>query len=241
MKTTTPAPEGTKPSAERHWLAEAFRSDGCPSWMLFAPNPLPETMPQATPRMKTTFLPAVRLFLALTLLTGLVYPLAVTAVARLCFPQAAGGSLVVREGQVVGSELLAQGFTNLAMFWPRPSSADFAAVPSGASNKGPTSADLKKAIEGRAAALRAAHGLPADAPVPPDLLTASGSGLDPHISPEAARFQIERVAKARGFTVAQRERLGRLVESLIEPPQLGFLGEPRVSVLRLNLALNAVQ
>jgi K+-transporting ATPase ATPase C chain len=190
--------------------------------------------------MKTTFLPALRLFLSLTLLTGLGYPLAVTAVARLCFPQVAGGSLVVREGQFVGSELLAQSFTNLAVFWPRPPGADFATVPSGASNKGPTSADLKKAIEGRAAALRAAHGLPADAPVPPDLLTASGSGLDPHISPEAARFQIERVAKAHGFDAAGRSRLARLVEDCVERPQLGFLGEPRVNVFILNLTLDTL-
>jgi K+-transporting ATPase ATPase C chain len=191
--------------------------------------------------MKSTSLPALRLFALLTLLTGIAYPLAVTGVARLCFPRQAGGSLVVRDGKAVGSELLAQSFTNMNVFWPRPSGADFATVPSGASNKGPTSADLKQAIEGRAAVLRAAHRFAGDAPVPPELLTASGSGLDPHISPDAARFQIERVAKARGFDAAGRTRLARLVEDHVEPPSLGFLGEPRVNVLKLNLSLNAVQ
>jgi K+-transporting ATPase ATPase C chain len=209
--------------------------------MLFAPNPLPIPLPNPKPKMKTTFLPALRLFLALTLLTGIAYPLVVTGVARLCFPRQAGGSLLVRDGKVIGSELLAQSFTNLNVFWPRPSGADFATVPSGASNKGPTSAELKKAIEDRAAQLRAAHGLAADAPVPADLLTASGSGLDPHLSPDAARFQIERVAKARGFDAAGRTRLARLVEDHVEPPQLGFLGESRVNVLKLNLTLDAVQ
>ena len=191
--------------------------------------------------MKSTFLPALRLFALLTLLTGIAYPLAVTGVARLCFPRQAGGSLVVRDGKAVGSELLAQSFTNMNVFWPRPSGADFATVPSGASNKGPTSADLKQAIEERAVQLRQAHELAADAPVPTDLLTASGSGLDPHISPEAARFQIERVARARGFDAARRTRLAQLVEDHVEPPQLGFLGESRVNVLKLNLALDAVE
>jgi K+-transporting ATPase ATPase C chain len=187
--------------------------------------------------MKATFLPALRLFLALTLLTGIAYPLAITGVARLCFPRQAGGSLVLRDGKLIGSELLAQSFTNLTVFWPRPSGADFATVPSGASNKGPTGAELKQAIEARAARLRRAHELAADAPVPPELLLASGSGLDPHISPDAARFQIERVARGRGFDVIRRERLARLVDEHVEPPQWGFLGEPRVNVLKLNREL----
>lgn len=191
--------------------------------------------------MKTNFLPALRLLALLTLLTGAAYPLAVTGVARLCFPRQAGGSLVVHEGQIIGSELLAQSFTNLTEFWPRLSAANFATVPSGAGNKGPTSADLKKAVGDRAARLRATHGLAANAPVPADLVTASGSGLDPHISPEAARFQIERVATARGFDAKGRQQLVQLVEQHIEPPQLGFLGEPRVNVLKLNLALSSIK
>ena len=241
MNTSTTNPEDTGRPTVRRWVLEAFRGDGFPSWMLFAPNPLPVPIPKTKPKMKTTFLPALRLLLGLTLLTGVAYPLAVTGLARLCFPRQSSGSLAIRHDKGVGSELLAQSFTNMTVFWPRPSATDFATVPSGASNKGPTSADLKKAIEERAAMLRKAHGLASDTPVPPDLLTASGSGLDPHISPEAARFQMDRVARARGFDAARREQLAQLVERHIEGPQLGFLGEPRVNVLKLNLALDRVE
>jgi potassium-transporting ATPase KdpC subunit len=188
-----------------------------------------------------TILPALRLFVVLTLLTGVVYPLAVTGVARLCLPGPAHGSQIERDGNVVGSELIAQCFTNAAYFWSRPSAGDFATVPSGASNKGPTSADLKQAVEQRAAKWREAQHLPPDAPVPPDLLLASGSGLDPHISPEAARIQIARVAQARHFTPEQERQLATLVDRSVEPPQLGFLGEPRVNVLKLNLALDSLR
>lgn len=188
-----------------------------------------------------TILPALRMFTVLTLLTGIIYPLAVTGVARLLFPRQAQGSLIARDGELAGSELIAQSFTNAAYFWPRPSAGDFATVPSGASNKSPASADLKHAIEARAAQWRAAQHLPADAPVPADLLLASASGLDPHISPEAARFQINRVAAARHFTPEQQQRLAALVDRSVELPQLGFLGEPRVNVLKLNLAVDSLR
>lgn len=190
--------------------------------------------------MKPTILPALRLLCVLTCLTGIAYPLLVTGVSRLCFPRQAAGSLARQHGRVVGSELLAQGSTNVTRFWPRPSAAEFATVPSGASNHGPTSAALRQAIARRAAHWRRSHGLPDDAPVPAGLLLASGSGLDPHLSPEAARFQIARVATARQLDAPGRERLRRLVEAHVEPPQFGFLGEPRVNVLRLNLALDAL-
>ena len=126
-----------------------------------------------------TIITSLRLFAALTVLTGLVYPLLVTAITQAAFPRQVQGSLAVRHGGVVGSALLAQNFTNAIYFWPRPSAADFATVPSGAGNQGPTSAALKKTVEERAARLRSAHGLPTDAQVPPELLLASGSGLDP--------------------------------------------------------------
>src|SRR6202011_2202610 len=131
------------------------------------------------------------------------------------------------KNKLVGSDLLAQKFENPKYFWPRPSAADYATIASGASNKGPTSADLKKSIDER----RAKFGN--DAAV--DLLTASGSGLDPHISPEAARSQIPRVAAARKMSIQQ---IAALVDQTIEQPQLGFLGEPRVNVLRLNRGLD---
>jgi K+-transporting ATPase ATPase C chain len=174
-----------------------------------------------------TILQSLRIYIVLTLLTGILYPLAMTGVAQLLFPKQANGSRIVENGQLIGSDLLGQKFESPRYFWPRPSSADYATVPSGASNKGPTSADLKKSIDER----RAKFGN--DAPV--DLLTASGSGLDPHISPEATRLQISRVATARNMSIQQ---VSALVDQTTEPPQFGFLGESRVNVLKLNLALD---
>lgn len=189
--------------------------------------------------------PALRLFAALALLTGAVYPLVVTGLARWLFPQHARGSLVMVDGRVRGSALLAQRFADPRYFWPRPSAGDdgtnYATVPSAASNQGPTSADLVRAVAARAEALQAAHHLPAHAPVPPELVLASGSGLDPHLSPEAVRFQLERVVRARGLNAAQRTALARLIEASVEPPQWGFLGEPRVNILALNLAADRLQ
>jgi K+-transporting ATPase ATPase C chain len=178
--------------------------------------------------MKIT-LQSIRIYFVITILTGVVYPLAMTGVAQLLFPHQANGSRIVENGRLVGSDLIAQKFESPKYFWPRPSSADYATIASGASNKGPTSADLKKAIDDR----REKFGT--DAPV--DLLTASGSGLDPHISPEAAHLQIPRVASARNMSI---QKISELVDQTIEQPQLGFLGEPRVNVLQLNRALDQI-
>ncbi|MDQ2918453.1 MAG: potassium-transporting ATPase subunit KdpC [Verrucomicrobiota bacterium] len=176
--------------------------------------------------MKTLF-QSIRIYLVLTLLTGIIYPLAITGIAQLVIPKQANGSRIVQDGKLIGSDLLSQKFESREYFWPRPSAADFATVPSGASNKGPTAADLKTVIDER----RQKFG--ADAPI--DLLTASGSGLDPHLSPEGARMQIPRVAAARARSI---EEISALVDREIEPPQFGFLGEARVNVLRLNRALD---
>jgi K+-transporting ATPase ATPase C chain len=176
--------------------------------------------------MKTA-LESLRIYIVLTLLTGIIYPLAITGVAQLLFPRQANGSRILAQEKLVGSDLIAQKFESPRYFWPRPSAADYATVASGASNKGPTAADLKKSIDER----RQKCG--AHAPV--DLLTASGSGLDPHISPEAALSQIPRVAAARHIPV---DKIFSLVGKIAEAPQLGFLGEPRVNVLRLNRALD---
>jgi len=177
-----------------------------------------------------TVLQSLRIYVVLTVLTGVLYPLAMTGIAQLFFARQANGSRVVQNGQLAGSELIAQKFESPRYFWPRPSAADYATVASGASNKGPTSADLKKSIDER----RAKFG--SDAPV--DLLTASGSGLDPHISPEAARWQIARVATARKVSI---ETISALVDRITEQPQFGFLGEPRVNVLQLNRALDQLR
>jgi len=190
--------------------------------------------------MKIIF-PCFRLFLVLVVLTGLVYPLSVTALAQIFFSHQAQGSLLMVKGHAVGSELLSQKTESPRYFWPRPSADDYATVASGASNLGPSSDALKKAIADRSGKLRTAHALADDAPLPDDLITTSASGLDPEISPDAARLQINRVAQARGFSDARKKQLSDLVEASIEKPQWGFLGEPRVNVLLLNLAVDRIQ
>lgn len=170
-----------------------------------------------------------------TIVTGIAYPLAITVIARVAFRPQAAGSLVWRDGKLVGSALIAQQFTGKGYFWPRPSAGTYATVPSAASNYGPTSAALQANVDNNLKALRDAHGLPADAPVPADLVYASASGVDPEISPAAARFQVARVAAARGVPVAQ---VSQLVDRFVQPPQWGVFGQARVNVLRLNLALD---
>jgi len=182
------------------------------------------------------FMIALRSLFALTLLTGVAYPLLVTGLGQLANAEAVQGSLIKRGEQVVGSRWLAQPFQQAGYFWPRPSAGDYATVASGASNKGPTSKDLLDKIQERKAALLKAHLLPADAVVPPELLMASGSGLDPDLSPAAVQFQVKRVAQARGLQV---QVLAHLIQAATEGPQLGLLGASRVNVLALNLALDS--
>ncbi|MBM7114706.1 potassium-transporting ATPase subunit KdpC [Archangium primigenium] len=187
--------------------------------------------------MFSPLLIALRVALVTLALTGLVYPLAVTGAARLVFPHEADGSLVTDErGQVVGSALLSQGFVQAGYFQPRPSAADAGhdATASGGSNLGPTSRALKDRAEADAERLRRENP-EAPGPVPAELVTTSGSGLDPHLSPASAHWQVARIARARGVTP---ERVLALVDASIEGRTLGVLGEPRVNVLQLNLALD---
>lgn len=184
--------------------------------------------------------PALVLFVLLSAITGLAYPLAVTGIAQLAFPQAANGSLVVKDGRPVGSALIGQAFADPGHFWSRPSATTptpYNGANSGGSNLGPANPALADAVKARIAALRAAD--PGNTtPVPVDLVTASASGLDPHISRAAADWQLPRVARARGLPEAQ---VRALVDQHTEAPLLGFIGEPRVNVLRLNLALDAAR
>ncbi len=173
----------------------------------------------------------------LTVVTGVVYPLIVTGVAQLVFPAQANGSLIVKGGKPVGSALIGQPFDDPKYFWGRPSATTpfpYNAGSSAGSNLSPTNPDLVKAVQARVDALRAAD--PGNtAPIPVDLVTASASGLDPHITPAAALYQVRRVARARGLS---EDAVRRLVEEHIEGREFGVLGEPRVNVLMLNLALD---
>jgi K+-transporting ATPase ATPase C chain len=175
---------------------------------------------------------AIRTVLAMTILTGIIFPVLIYGVGALLFKQQANGSLITKQGQIVGSELLAQKFESNIYFYSRPSASEFVATPSGASNLGPTSAALKDILNER----REQNG----AEAPADLLTASGSGLDPHLSPEAVVFQIDRVASARGLNEEKTQEVRRLIDTFTEQPQLGLLGARRVNVLKLNLALDDI-
>lgn len=182
-------------------------------------------------------LPGLRMTLLMTLLTGLVYPGAVTGLCQFLFPQQANGSLIVRNGKVTGSALIGQNFTRPEYFQPRPSAAGsdgYDASASGGSNLGPTSGKLVDRTKDSVEKLRAQNPGYA-APLPSDIATASASGLDPHLSPASVAVQIARVAKARGATAHDLEQF---VNRFVEERDLGVLGEPRVNVLRLNLALD---
>ena len=189
--------------------------------------------------MKTLMRPAITLFLLLSVITGIVYPLVVTGISRVVFPAAASGSLIVKDGKPVGSALIGQNFSDPGHFWGRPSATSpqpYNGTASAGSNQGPLNPALVDAVRGRIDALRAAD--PDNKlPIPADLVTASGSGLDPHISPAAAAYQVERVARARKLDPA---KVAELAARHTEGRQWGVFGVPRVNVLNLNLALEAL-
>lgn len=190
--------------------------------------------------MRAQLRPAIMALLILTILTGLMYPLAVTGIAQAIFPHQANGSLLIKDGRPIGSALIGQPFDDARYFWGRPSATSpfpYNAAASSGSNLGPTNPALIQAVQTRIAALKAAD--PENtALIPVDLVTASGSGLDPHISPAAADYQVRRVARARGM---DERVVRRLVAEQTEGRQFGLLGEPRVNVLKLNLTLDGAQ
>lgn len=189
--------------------------------------------------MNSRLRPALTVFALLTLLTGAIYPLVVTGIATAVFPRQAAGSFVVKDGRIIGSALIGQHFTDPKYFWGRPSatgSAPYNPLASGGSNQGPLNPALLDAVKQRIAILRAAD--PDNtAPVPVDLVTASASGLDPHISLAAARYQAARVARLRALRIDQ---VNELIDRHAERRWLGVFGEPRVNVLDLNLALDGI-
>ncbi|MEW5838088.1 MAG: potassium-transporting ATPase subunit KdpC [Pseudomonadota bacterium] len=190
--------------------------------------------------MKNQIRPALSMFVILSALTGLAYPLLVTGVSQVAFPQQANGSLIVHEGKPLGSALIGQNFTEPRYFWGRPSATanvPYNAAASGGSNLGPLNPAQKEAVEGRVKALHDADPTHA-ALIPADLVTASASGLDPHISPAAAYWQLQRVARARDLSALE---LRKLIDAHTEQRQWGLLGEARVNVLALNMALDQLQ
>jgi potassium-transporting ATPase KdpC subunit len=184
---------------------------------------------------------AIRTYVVLTVVCGLLYTLAVTALAQCIFPKKSNGSLVMAGEKIIGSELLGQTFSRPTYFRCRPSSVSYDPLPSGASNMAAVCVVLKDSVEARRKEFCGIFGIVPDSIVPPDMIFSSASGLDPHISPEAARLQINMVAGQRHMTPLQTDALAALVERSIEKPQLGFLGVPRVNVLCLNLMIDSLK
>ncbi len=182
---------------------------------------------------------ALRLFLLLSFLTGAVYPLMVTGIAQIFFKEKANGSVVYKDGKIIGSKWIAQEFKEDKYFMARPSSGNYNAFPSGASNKGPTSADLKVTVDQRKESLKEKFTIENNFPL--DLIFASGSGLDPHISPNSTRLQIDKISLIRNFSVEQKLKLEQLVERMVEKRDWKILGEERVNVLLLNLELDKIK
>ena len=188
--------------------------------------------------MKTQTIIALKFLVVMTILTGIIYPFLMTGVAQLSFPSKANGSMVLRNGKIIGSELIGQNFDSTIYFWSRPSAIGYNPIPSGATNYGPTSDTLKKQVTARRISFAAKNSMTNVNAIPKEMIFASGSGLDPHISPEAAMIQLSRVAIARKFDETKKEQLQKLINDLTEKPQFSFFGEPRINVFLLNLSLD---
>ncbi len=188
-----------------------------------------------------TFIIALKLFLVLTVITGVIYPLVVTMFAQMIFPSKANGSLVVRDNRIIGSELIGQQFDSAIYFTPRPSAVSYNPLPSGGSNYPVNSKKLVEQVCLRKAQFISMNHLDSNVIVPAEMLFASGSGLDPHISPESALMQVDRIAKARNFNPNQKQQLLQCVNDFTEAPQFLILGDKRVNVFLLNLATDNIR
>jgi K+-transporting ATPase ATPase C chain len=188
--------------------------------------------------MKKQTIIALKFLLAMTILTGVFYPLLMTGIAQLSFPSKSNGSLIIKDGRIIGSELIGQKFDSSIYFWSRPSATGYNPVPSGASNYGPTSDTLKKQVLTRRENFVSMNSLSDSAAIPVEMIFASASGLDPDISPEAALIQVDRVVKARKFDEEQRTKVINLIKTMTIEPQFYLLGEHRINVLKLNMALD---
>ena len=190
--------------------------------------------------MKAQIIIALKIFILFTVLLGGIYPLVITWVAQLLFPEKANGSLIVVDNKPVGSKLIGQNFDNDLYFSSRPSATNYNPLPSGGSNLGLTSEKLKQQVAERKLQFEKANQLPENEPIPSEMLFASASGLDPHISPNAAIIQVGRIENARNFNSTQKQQLFQAINQLTEEPQLLFLGEARINVLQLNLELDKI-
>jgi K+-transporting ATPase ATPase C chain len=191
--------------------------------------------------MKKQTIIALKFLLFMTVLTGVIYPVFMTGVAQIVFPANANGSLVMKDGKIIGSELIGQKFDSSIYFWPRPSAIDYNPIPSGASNLGPTSDKLKKQVAERRKLFVTNNSILDTSAIPKEMLFASASGLDPHISPEAALLQLKRVAMARNLNETQKQKVEQLIKNKTQEPQFFLFGEPRINVFELNLALDSIK
>ena len=190
--------------------------------------------------MKTQTIIALKFLLVMTILTGFIYPIIMTGLAQLSYPSKANGSMILKDGKIIGSELIGQKFDSSIYFWSRPSAISYNPVPSGASNYGPTSDTLKKLVGARRVLFANMNSIENVLTIPREMIFASASGLDPHISPEATLMQVDRVVKSRHFDCNQKDKLLLKIKDLTEPPQYLFLGEERINVLILNLELDKI-
>jgi K+-transporting ATPase ATPase C chain len=191
--------------------------------------------------MKKQTIIALKFLLVMTILTGIIYPLLMTGLAQLTYPSKANGSLIMKEGKIAGSELIGQKFDSSIYFWSRPSASGYNPIPSGGSNYGPTSDTLKKLVATRRILFAETNLMDDTTAIPNEMVFASGSGLDPHISPDGAMLQVERVSQARHFDDNQKQLLIQTIKELSEKPQFLILGEERINVLKLNLELQKIE